>query len=128
MRTAVIAFGLLLGTGSAAFAADADMAPYFGNTLIVTSQMGELKVHYKADHTFDSKADGPAGKYQSTGTWAFDAQGNLCATYEVNGHDLPPGTPNPFCSPFEKHAVGDTWTAVGKSGRAVNLTLVAGRH
>jgi hypothetical protein len=128
MRYAVLAIGLMLGSSSAALAGDEIMANYFGNTIIATSQAGELRVHYKPDHSFSGRAEGPVGKYDIRGTWKFDGQGNLCRTYSTNGSDLPPGLPNPYCAPWSAHNVGDVWTVVGQDGKTAEVKLVAGRH
>jgi hypothetical protein len=128
MRYAVAAIGLMLGSSSAALAGDEAMASYFGNTVIATSQAGELRVHYKPDHSFMGRAEGPTVKYDIHGTWKFDDKGNLCRTYYGTGSDLPPGLPNPYCAPFAVHNVGDTWTVVGQDGRSAEVKLVAGRH
>ena len=128
MRYAVLAMGLVLGSSSAAFAGDEAMAGYFGNTVIAQSPAGELRVHYKEDHSFSGRAEGPTGKYDIHGTWKFDQQGNLCRTYSTNGQDLPPGMPNPYCAPWAAHKVGDVWTVTGQDGRTAQIKLVEGRH
>ena len=96
----------------------------FGNTVVATSQVGELRVHYKPDHSFSGRAEGPAGKYDIRGTWKLDGQ-NLCRNYSTTGADLPPGTPNPYCAPVTAHKVGDTWT-VTSNGITRTITLKAG--
>ena len=128
MRYLALAIGLMVGSGSTALGADEIMANYFGNTVIATSQMGELRVHYKPDHSFSGRADGPMGKYDIRGTWKFDEHGNLCRTYSTNGTDLPPGMPNPYCAAWSAHNVGDVWTVVGQDGRAAEVKLMGGRH
>lgn len=128
MRYAALAIGLMLGSGSSALAGEEVMANYFGNTVIATSPAGELRVHYKQDHSFSGRAEGPMGKYDIKGTWNFDAQGNLCRSYSTNGTELPPGTPNPYCAPWTAHKVGETWMVVGQDGRSAQVKLVEGRH
>jgi len=128
MRHAALAIGLLLGSGSNALAGEEIMANYFGNTVIATSQAGELRVHYKPDHSFSGRAEGPMGKYDIKGTWNFDAQGNLCRSYSTNGSDLPPGMPNPYCAPWAAHKVGESWMVVGQDGKSAQVKLVEGRH
>ena len=128
MRYAMLAIGLLLGSSSAALAGEEAMTNLFGNTVIATSQAGELRVHYKPDHSFSGRAEGPMGKYDIRGTWKLDDKGNLCRTYSTTGNDLPPGLPNPYCAPLAAHNVGDTWTVVGQDGRTAEVKLVAGRH
>jgi len=127
MRYALLAVGLMLGTSAQALAGEEVMASYFGNTVIATSQVGELRVHYKPDHSFSGRAEGPAGKYDIKGTWKLDGQ-NLCRNYSTTGADLPPGTPNPYCAPVTAHKVGDTWTVTGQDGRTAQVKLVEGRH
>ena len=130
MRYKVLALGLasLMGSVSAATAGEELMAGYFGNTVIATGQAGELRVHYKPDHSFSGRAEGPTGKYDIRGTWKLDEKGNLCRTYSATGADLPPGMPNPYCAPLTAHKVGDAWTVVGQDGRTANVKLVEGRH
>ena len=129
MRTILFGFAASLCLSTAAFAGEEIMADYFGNTVIATSSLGELKVRYKPDHTFTGRAEGPTGKYDIRGTWEFDANGNLCRKYETSGPgtDLPPGTPNPYCAPATAHKVGDSWTAADSTGRTAQVQLVAGR-
>jgi hypothetical protein len=128
MRYLVLAIGLALGSATAAQAGDEIMANYFGNTVIATGQLGQLRVHYKPDHSFNGRAEGMGGSYDLHGTWSFDAAGNLCRKYSTNGTDLPPGTPNPYCAPWSAHNVGDVWTVTGQDGRTAEVKLVAGRH
>lgn len=128
MRHAVLTLCLLAGSTSAALAGEEVMSNYFGNTVIATSPAGELRVHYKPDHTFSGRAQSPMGNYDIHGTWQMDAQGNVCRTYQTNGEQLPPGTPNPYCAPAEAHKVGDTWMVTGRDGRQAQVKLVEGRH
>ena len=128
MRYAVLTIGVMLGTSSAALAGEEMMANYFGNTVIATSQLGELRVHYKQDHSFIGRAEGPSGAYDIRGTWKLDAQGALCRTYTTSRSDLPPGLPNPYCAPLSAHKVGDSWTVVGQDGKAAQVKLVEGKH
>src|SRR5690348_15842388 len=100
MRDEVLAIGLVAGSSSTARAGEEAMANYFGNTVIATSQGGEMRVHYKPDHSFDGRAEVPMGKYDIHGKWSFDQLGNLCRSYSTTGADLPPGTPNPYCAPW----------------------------
>ena len=126
MRFVVLAGAIMASSSTIALAGDDVMANYFGNTVVATGQLGEVRVHYKPDHRFSGKAVGPTGSYEIRGTWALDAHGNLCRTYSTNGADLPPGTPNPYCSPVTAHNVGDTWT-VTENGKTAQVKLVSGK-
>ncbi len=106
-----------------AFAAgDEIMANYLGNTVIATGGMAETHSHYKADHSFDVVGTMMGMSKTFSGTWAVK-DGQLCRTYVG---EQPPGLPsNPFCTPWESHKVGDSWTVtMGSNTR--NLTLKAG--
>ena len=116
MRLVFLGATLLLGAAGPAFADDI-MANYFGNTVVAKGAMGEMHMHYRADHTFDANASNMMGSMTFKGSWKFDDKGQLCRV-AVNG---PPGMPNPLCTPWEAHKIGDTWTAPGRSA-----TLVAG--
>lgn len=117
----IAAAAFALGTASAA-AADA-MAGYYGNTVIATGGMAETHAHYRADHTFDVVGSMMGMSKTFQGTWAIDGKGQLCRTYTG---DLPPGLPsNPFCTPWDAHKVGDTWT-VTMNGSTRDLKMVAG--
>jgi hypothetical protein len=126
MRLVIFAAALLGLSSACALAGEEIMANYFGNTVVATGQLGTLKVHYKPNHTFSGRAEGPTGAYDLRGTWELDAQGNLCRKYSTNGTDLPPGTPNPYCAPAAAHNIGDTWS-VTQNGRTAQVTLVAGK-
>jgi hypothetical protein len=126
MRLVILAAALLGVSSASALAGEEIMANYFGNTVIATGQLGTLRVHYRPDHSFIGRAEGPAGAYDVRGTWALDAQGNLCRHYTTSGSDLPPGMPNPYCAPAAAHNVGDTWT-VTENGKSAQVTLVAGK-
>lgn len=126
MRLVILAALFLASSSAAALAGEEVMNNYFGNTVVATSQLGEIRVHYKQDHRFSGKAVGPTGSYDLRGTWNIDAQGNLCRNYSTNGAALPPGTPNPYCSPVSAHNVGDTWT-VTENGRTAEVKLISGK-
>lgn len=126
MRRFIMAAAFAASSSTAAFAGEEVMANYFGNTVVATSQLGQIRVHYKANHSFSGKAQGPTGSYDIRGTWTLDAQGNLCRTYSTNGASLPPGTPNPYCAPVSAHNVGDTWT-VTENGKTAEVKLVSGK-
>ncbi len=123
MRKFLIAASLLAFTAAPALAADDAMANFYGNTAVVTGGMAETHTHYRADHTFDVTAHAMGMDYKFTGTWKFDEKGQLCRTY---ADPTPPGLPsNPFCSPFEAHKIGDTWTMT-MNGNTRTVTLKAG--
>jgi hypothetical protein len=122
----VIAAAALVASSTLAIAGEEVMSGYFGNTVIATSPMGEMKVRYKPDHTFSGRAKGPMGNYDISGTWKLDTQGNLCRKYVTNGADLPPGTPNPYCAPVQAHKPGDSWQ-VTENGRTADVKLIEGR-
>lgn len=126
MRLAIVAAAVLLASSTVAIAGEEVMANYFGNTVVASSNLGEMRVRYKPDHTFSGKAKGPTGTYDVSGTWKFDGQGNLCRKYITDGADLPPGTPNPYCAPVTAHKVGDVWQ-VTENGRTADVKLVQGR-
>jgi hypothetical protein len=123
MRRIIIAASVLALCGTPALAADDAMAGFFGNTAIATGGMADTHTHYRADHTFDVTAHAMGMDYKFAGTWKFDEKGQLCRTY---ADPAPPGLPsNPFCTPFESHKVGDTWT-VTMNGSSRTITLKAG--
>lgn len=112
---------LALGTAPA-FAGDDMMGGYFGNTVVATGGIAETHSHYRADHSFDLVATAMGTTYNFKGTWAFDDKGQLCRTYVG---DAPPNSPNPLCTPWEAHKVGETWTMT-MGGNSRTLTLKAG--
>ena len=97
MRTFVLAAALVALSAPCAFADDV-MAPFFGNTAIVTGGMADTHTYYNADHTFTLKA--PSFGMEWKGAWKIEGA-NLCRTYEK----APPGVPNPLCTPVEPHKV-----------------------
>lgn len=121
MRRIFIATVALLASGGAALAADDVMAGYYGNTVISTGGGIESRTHYKADHTFDGSLTGMGQSYSGKGSWAVDAQGQICRTYETP----PPGMPNPVCIVGGSHKVGDKWTVTIGTGTR-DVTMVAG--
>lgn len=121
MRKIMIAAAIATLCAGPALAADDAMAGYYGNTVVSTGGGIESHTHYRADHTFDSTLTGMGQTFVSKGTWALDAQGQICRTYET----APPGMPNPVCIAGGAHKVGDNWT-VTVSGQARDVTLKAG--
>jgi len=122
MRFSLIGAALIVASAPAAFAGDDIMANYFGNTVVAQNQLGISKVHYRQNHTFGGTALGPSGQIQLSGSWKIDPSGQLCRTYE----NAPPGSPNPFCTPWESHKVGDTWS-MSANGQTAQVSLVAGK-
>jgi hypothetical protein len=116
MRAFILGAAALLASTSLAFADDI-MTGLYGNTIISKGSMGEVHVHYKADHTFDGTASSMMGSMDLKGTWAFDDKGQLCRTYDTP----PPGVTNPLCTPWAAHKVGDNWTMSDRM-----ITLVQG--
>ena len=121
MRNLLIAASAAMLLAAPAFAADDIMAGYYGNTVVSTGGPVESHTHYKADHTFDMTATAMGQSFSGKGTWALDATGQVCRTFETP----PPGTPNPLCLPGEAHKVGDNWT-VSVGGQTRNVTMKAG--
>lgn len=120
MRGLLLSGIAVLLLAAPALAADDVMAGFYGNTVVSTSQLGESRSHYNADHTFDVTLTGAMGTFTGKGTWEIkDAQ--LCRTYD----QPPPGLPNPFCIAAEAHKAGDSWT-VSYGGRSVPVTMKAG--
>lgn len=105
-----------------ALAGDDVMASTYGNTVVSTGGMSEVHSHYRADHSFDMVASMMGMSKTFKGTWAIDAKGNLCRTFDG---DVPPNTANPLCLPVAAHKIGDAWT-VEANGQARTATLKAG--
>ncbi|MBV9329966.1 MAG: hypothetical protein JOZ55_00270 [Alphaproteobacteria bacterium] len=125
MRIHLLAAGTLalaLPLALSARAGDEVMANYFGNTVVAQSQMGIAKIHYRPNHTFGGTASGPGGEIQLSGSWKIDEKGQLCRSYE----HAPPGSPSDFCTPWEAHKVGDSWTMTA-NGQTAQISLVAGK-
>jgi hypothetical protein len=120
MRLIVAASAVLL-LSSTAFAADDDMANYYGNTLITKSGFGESHAHYKADHTVTANVSSMMGSMTLNGTWSINDKGEMCRNYS----NAPSMMPNPLCYPWTAHKVGDTWQITTKNGTA-DAKLVAG--
>ncbi|MEI9991206.1 MAG: hypothetical protein WDM86_14315 [Rhizomicrobium sp.] len=121
-RIFLAATAATLLTAAPAFAGDDLMANYLGNTVVSTGGMTESHTHYKADHSFDLVGSMMGMSKTFSGTWEIKG-GQLCRTYVG---EQPPGLPsNPFCTPWEAHKVGDTWT-MSMGGNTRNVTLKAG--
>jgi len=122
MNKSLVVASVIALSAVPAFAADGEMAGFFGNTIVSTGGVAEVHTHYRADHTFDLVASMMGMSRTFKGTWAADGKGDICRTYVG---DVPPDTTNPFCKPVAAHKVGDTWT-VTANGSARTLTLKAG--
>ena len=105
-----------------ALAADDVMANTYGNTVVSTGGMNEVRSHYRADHSFDMVGSMMGMSKTFKGTWALDGKGNLCRTFDG---DVPPNATNPMCTPVAAHKIGDTWS-VEANGSTRNVTLKAG--
>jgi hypothetical protein len=105
-----------------AFAGDDVMASTYGNTLVSTGGMSEVRSHYRADHSFDMVGSMMGMSKTFKGTWALDGKGNLCRTFDG---EAPPNATNPMCTPVAAHKIGDTWT-VEANGATRTVTLKAG--
>lgn len=123
MRALVFCAAAILVSSHAAIAADDPMASYYGNTVISKGSNGESHTHYKKGGTLDATLSGMMGSINLTGTWKLDDKGQLCRTYD----NLPPmlQIPNPLCTAFTPHKVGDTWT-ITMGGQPRTVSLVAG--
>ena len=107
---------------SPALAGDDVMANTYGNTLVSTGGMSEVRTHYRADHSFDMVGSMMGMSKTFKGTWALDGKGNLCRTFDG---ETPPNTTNPLCTPVAAHKIGDTWTTEA-NGKTRSVTLKAG--
>ena len=118
MRAVLMGLSVAMVLAGTAAADDSVLASRFGNTTITKDGAGnEVRLYYKADHTFTVKA--AAGT--TNGTWKVDG-GTVCLTY-ANPAALPAGTANPTCVPVAAHKVGDNWSAGPYS-----VSLVAGEQ
>jgi len=105
-----------------ALAGDEIMASTFGNTVVSTGGMREIRSHYRADHSFDMVGSMLGMHRTYKGTWALDGKGNLCRTFIG---DVPSNTANPLCTPVAEHKIGDTWTMT-TNGETRTVTLKPG--
>lgn len=120
MRALALGVATLLVSSALAFAADDPMANYYGNTVVSKGGNGESHTHYKKGGTLDATLSGMMGSITLNGSWKLDDKGQLCRTYDNPPPMLP--IPNPLCTPFTPHNVGDTWTLeVGGQSRTVSL-------
>ena len=120
MKRYVVA--MLVFCAAPALAGDDVMASFYGNTVVSTGGMSEVRTHYRADHSFDMVGSMMGMSKTFKGSWALDGKGNLCRTFDG---DLPPNTTNPLCTPIAVHKIGDNWT-VEANGKKRDVTLKAG--
>lgn len=118
MRLILILSIAFVGCVCGAFAgALGAMQATFGNTVVL---VGSDKLQTLTQFTPDGRFVGriPGLNYLYGGTWKIDDSGNLCRWY-----DLPvPNHPNPECTIFTTHTVGDTWATNG----GVTISIVQG--
>ncbi|MBV9330078.1 MAG: hypothetical protein JOZ55_00840 [Alphaproteobacteria bacterium] len=120
MRALTLGSVIALSVMPVAWAAENPMADTFGNTVISKSANGESRTHYKKDGTLDATLSSPLGSITLSGTWKLNDKGELCRTYSNPPPMLP--IPNPLCTPFTQHKVGDSWTVkIGDQSRTVTL-------
>jgi hypothetical protein len=104
-----------------AFASDDPMENLFGNTIVSSGGAVRIRTHYHADHSFDFTASMALVHRTFKGTWALDANGNICRTYVGSA---PPERPNPDCTPFVPRKLGDSWKS--KDNNVYTFTLIPG--
>jgi len=114
VRVLALGFAALVASAPPAFARDI-MANYYGNTLVASSAATDLRIHYRADHTFDAAGTNASGRVAFRGKWSLDRKGELCRVYDTQGRS------KPVCTPWSAHRIGDTWELPG-----VTLTLEEG--
>ena len=101
--------------------AQADMSGLVGNTVVLTTPGGAIKVQLHADGTYQTTTPGGVDK----GTWKADG-GQLC--YTQTDPKPPAERPNPFCvQGMDGKKVGDTWTQPGQGGASMSGTVQAGQ-
>lgn len=98
------------------------MASFYGNTIVSTSGSTTIRMHYRADHSFDFTGSMLFISKSFRGSWVLDGKGDVCRTY---AGDLPPDTVNPQCVPITSHNVGDVWKSPDNSR---TYSLKAGVH
>ncbi len=117
---------LLLGAAGAlaiSGAAWADMSGLVGNSIVVNTPNGAIKVQLHADGSYQTI--GPKGPIGG-GTWSEDSNGGLC--YNQTSPAPAAGAPNPFCAPgMSGKKVGDSWSQAGQGGATMTLSVAAGQ-
>jgi opacity protein-like surface antigen len=122
MRRILAAAAMVVLGSVPAFAADAVMAGFYGNTVVVTGDGFQAHVHYRANHTLDISGTASGQAFSTKGSWKIDGKGQICRSYKT----AVPTMANPLCTAAAAHKVGDTWTATTPTGSSRNITLVAG--
>jgi hypothetical protein len=120
MRAFVLAASFCAICAATAFAGEDPMAGFYGNTIIASGGRSQIRVHYRADHTFDLVGSMMLMHRTFKGTWALDGKGNVCRAYVG---DAPPGASNPQCVPIAPRKVGEVWKVQGDER---TFTLKAG--
>ncbi len=117
MRTILLAAAFAVAAAAPAFAADS-MAPYYGNTAVVTDGAGAVvKYQFNAGGTYAAIA--PDGA-RATGKYTV-ANGKICLTPDTAG--APSG-----CAPqVDGKKVGDSWEITNDQGQKLTVKIVAGR-
>ena len=117
MRTMLLAAVFAVAAASPAFAAD-PMAPYYGNTTMVTDATGAV-VKYQFDAGGAYVAIAPDG-VKLTGAYTV-ANGKICL--KPDAANAPAG-----CAPqVDGKKAGDTWEITNDQGQKLSVKLVAGR-
>jgi hypothetical protein len=79
----------------------ADLAAFYGNTLITVDGGIESHFYYRPDHTFTGIV--PQYSFDLKGRWHIGPDGRLCRVF-----DPPvPRVKNPDCGPMLVHALGE---------------------
>jgi hypothetical protein len=122
MRGILSVTAMLLLCSASALAADDVVAGFYGNTVVVTGDAFQARVHYRVDHTLDVSGTASGQAFSTKGTWKIDDKGQLCRSYETT----PPTMTNPLCTDATAHKVGDTWSVTTPTGVSRSISLVAG--
>lgn len=97
-----LALGVMFAASSAA--ANDQLLPLYGNTLITTDDGIVSHFWYKSDHTFTGTV--PAYSYPLKGSWTENGDGTICRNF-----DPPlPKVKNPDCGAILVRKVGDKQT------------------
>jgi hypothetical protein len=104
MNKTLTAIAALAMSIDATWAADI-VSGYYGNTMVAVNPQGKTsRVMFKPDHSFagSTETGGPL-----SGTWELVGD-KMC--YAVATPAPPPNSPNPTCTSFGAHNIGDEWT------------------
>lgn len=117
-RILMISAAIALSCG-AAYAMDS-MAGVIGNTVVAKGPDGEVKMWYKADHTY-SGTDSKGTKM--SGSWEEKA-GQVCLTQKDPAPAAGQGT---HCGPsMEGKKAGDSWESTSADGKKYSVSIVKG--